>query len=394
VKPRTQSLRSHHKTSLYAARRRTAATVPLRHETPSEICFAHRPWLGAVVVLLSAGALFAVRANSPQGPWWVYAILAAFALAGVSSALWRYELQLDLALRRYRLRSGTWPWTQLREGSLDEVRQLRLAREWERSTTSRSNSERLYWTVRVDFGAALAPICIFSSRREEEARRRMGELAGKLGVAAADATGAAIAGGDSPSRATALSTDRVAPRADSRRTVSTPPQDGGIELDDGPSGRVVLLPAGGFHPSLLIPLLLGLFFAAFALLALGAALGWVPAEVSGSRALVGAMAIVFAAVGLGIAALAILAAAARERIEESGDALLFSVLIFGKHCGVRRLGKDEIEAIELRASTSSRRSAGSEVAVRSRNAVVVLGRQLAPAAQRWLREAMIVLSAG
>jgi hypothetical protein len=366
-----------------------SSDVRLKRESDAELYFAHPPLAAFLFTLAGCGFIFIVSLADNPPPRWMYLFMAIFPAFGLLGTFWRLEIRLDLLTRRYHLRRGFWPWVSDRQGSLDELRGVVLSKNWRRRSSKNRSSEYIVWSVALDFHEDGKPISVFASRREEEARQRLEHLARKLGLPAIDRTG-----GEESVRAP----DEL-DRSLQRRSLGSaapssvgPPPLGGIEVDAGPTGRVILLPPTRFGVGGIFLLLFGLAFTSFALLALGAALEIVPMKVSGSRGALAAIATVFTVFGTAIMALPFVAIRARERIEESGDALAFSTALFGRNFGEKRLRRDRIEEIALRDNTSSKGATGQEVFVRSDATVVTLGRDLDPEALRWLRETLAAMT--
>lgn len=369
------------------------AALSLRRASDSELCFAHRPIVGVLVVLGAGALLYAMATREPAVPWWIMALATIFPLAGLHNALWRFELRIDLITGNYRLRKGLWPSPSSTEGCLDELRSIVLAKTWDRLSSEGRGSETLLWTLELDFAEPVGSICVLATRREEKARCRLAEWALKLRRPTVDRT---------TNREEVRQVDelerpwrRGREQAESASgVIAQPPGGAGIDLTEGPTGRIILLPRFGWHLGTVFFMFFGLAFGGFALLALSAALGIVPLKVSGSRAAVILISTLFSVIGLGMAAIPILAAGSRQRVEESGDALLFSTSFFGRPRGLKRLRRDRIEGIDIRANTLSSLAEGKEVVVRGEGRVVILGRELDAAAQRWLRDTLGALAAG
>jgi hypothetical protein len=363
-------------------------TIRVRRESDSEILFAHSPLPG----LLTAGVGLAIIAvfvsGEPPPPWWLPALLGVFPLFGLLAALWRFEVHLDLIRRRFRVHRGYRPWATSHEGSLDEIHSVVLDKAWRRTSSRSGSSERLIWTIDLD-AAKIGPLRVLASSDESEARQRFETLAAKLAIQAVDRSSGEerIPGHEKLDH----------PRSQTRTSGSSPaqapapPAGSRIETTPGPTGRIIVIPPLGLHPVIILLSLFGLAFAGFALLALAAASGVVPMKVTGSRELLAVMAVIFVVVGLAIAIAPLAGAFARERIEDGGDHLFFSILIAGRSTRRRMIRKAAIEKVDLRSNTASQRTAGRELFVRSNDEVIILGRDLDEDALRWLRDALTAM---
>lgn len=125
------------------------------HQSPREIRFAHAyrtGWVVAVVgTLVCAFGLVGVNGSQE---WAVVGFGVLFLLGGVLSALYRLELTLDLARRRYRYRRGFIPMPREGGGSIDEIEAVALDSELE----SRDGERMEEWEVELVLKNWMRPV--------------------------------------------------------------------------------------------------------------------------------------------------------------------------------------------------------------------------------------------
>jgi len=159
---------------------------------------------------------------------------------------------------------------------------------------------------------------------------------------------------------------------------------------------MIALPALGFNAGAVFLALFGLPFFGFGSVALLSALGWSGVEVSGTLTAKWVVGGVFVAIGILCQAGAIFGSVAREVIREDRDALLITLLAFGRHYRKRRMPRRDIEDISVKPSRSSRsrrsRQAKTEVVLRTDDLVARIAGDLPPDSQQWLYRTLLALA--
>lgn len=375
-------------------------------DDPSRIVYRHPRLVGWLFAAVGAGLLVATwRFGGGEGPrWLLWLIGTVFTLFGTITALYRFELTLDLAGRRYEFRRGL-PWS-LRSGSgpLDELRQIILRQQWETRGSGKRRRRVCTWEVLLDFGEPLGRVKVVDVTDEEEAVRQAESLAERTGRPVLDATG------EEPRRIEADELDR--PLRDRIEAAgggagvaewSSPRPESGVTVSVEAGRRVVTLPPRGFGLGLVLMSLLCLGVGVAAVLA---GLGHLPTSDSPAEMLlVGSVFVLF---GVFLLGQGVIRARSREWIRDEGDRLVFGRTGLGGDWEVQAIPKREIEDVGIVASSETRRRSrsfvriggvrfgsrrdesgdGSEIRVRSDAHVVRLGSTLAAEDRKWLSSAL------
>lgn len=395
------------------AKRGSVPEVQLVRENESEVYFAHRPLGGVVLALIGAGIAWVAwaKARDTTGQWIGLIGGGVFALIGIGAALWRYELRLDLGSRRYTRRKGFWPSPRRTEGGLEEIEGVALDREERRA----KNHTYLVWVVKLAFRGE-KPVSVHEARDEAEGYGRAESLAKRLRMPLRDRT-------EMPERVTEWEkldetlAERAAAQAKGWSTaasVSRPPLGSRIQFDETPTQRRIELPAAGVNLAAVLLWVFGLGFGSFGGFFLWAKVtGAVPVK-ENTPGVAWIIAPLFMLFGLGFVLLGVLAAVAREVVQEEGDTLAIGTRGLGRDWLMKRFAKREIEQIEVRVaavSTGGRRrrlrvggvavgtegapqAPGQEVMVRSDRALARLGRGLRDEERQWLRDTLAAMASG
>lgn len=147
------------------------------HESGSEIRFEHphaRAWPGAVIGIALIAAAFVTLEGT--GRWVLLALGALFTYGGLSGALHRMELTLDLARRRYTWRQGRVGALESGEGGFEDIEAIVLVKELERKGSDRVEE----WEVELVIRGWPRPVEVLETKDEQAAREEARRLAGRL----------------------------------------------------------------------------------------------------------------------------------------------------------------------------------------------------------------------
>lgn len=151
-----------------------------------ELRFAYRHgqgWLGAAIGAgLVAWGLVGIEGTGGT-------VLAVFGLlvtlSGLSNALYRMELVVDLSSRTYRYRRGRLLSVEEGEGGVEDIKAVVLKKELER----RGSEEVDEWEVELVLKGWPRPVEVAETRDGAVARREAESLATRLGVPLEERTG-------------------------------------------------------------------------------------------------------------------------------------------------------------------------------------------------------------
>lgn len=156
-------------------------------DTPQEIRYAHPHASGWVLAAVGiAGAALAWTRLEGGSRWLVLALGALFAFGGLSAALSRFELILDLSRKRLRYRRGSVFRAETGEEPFDAVEQVVLKKEIERKGGREVVDE---WEVKLHMRGWPRSVEVFESKNEGKARAEAEMLAKRLGAPLGERTG-------------------------------------------------------------------------------------------------------------------------------------------------------------------------------------------------------------
>lgn len=401
-------------------------------DSAGELRFAHSRRTALILGLITAAGAAAAWAFLDEGiPRLLFSGgIGAFALTNLVSALYRYELVLDVPGRRWRRRKGFAFAPSRDHGSLDDLRGVVLTVRYVSEGSGNSRRRVPVWFVGLEFAGAAwnGPVVVGMAEHETGAYALLEDYARRLRVDAVDRTaddevrrawdaldrpladadgaGPGVAGGGPASPGAALAT--AAPSA-------TPPAGSGIETTVDAGRRRITLPPAGFGAGTVVVGLFGLLFAGMGGYFLVAGLGLLgPVTVNGEATTGPVLLMVvvggaFTLVGLSIVASGIARSRAREWMIDDGHRLLFGTTGIRRTRGRHEIAKGDVEEVTVRSSTdrpgggqlyimgfrvrTSRERArrGAVVRVRSDQTTMRLGRRLSPEAKAWLRDALAAM---
>lgn len=147
------------------------------HESGSEIRFEHphaKGWPGFLVGVVLIAVAFVFLDGG--GRWVLLALGALFAYGGLSSALHRMELTLDLARRRYHWRRGQVGSLESGEGGFEDIEAVVLVKDLERKGSDRVDE----WEVELVIRGWPRPVEVLETKDERKARDEAQRLARRL----------------------------------------------------------------------------------------------------------------------------------------------------------------------------------------------------------------------
>lgn len=115
------------------------------------------------------------------GDWAMVAFGTLVALLALASMLYRMELVLDFAGRRYRYRKGFPGFTEEGEGSFDEIREVVLTHEVD-------GKEREDWEVELVIDGLSSPVEVAESEDREIVREEAERLADRIDASLREAS--------------------------------------------------------------------------------------------------------------------------------------------------------------------------------------------------------------
>ena len=152
-------------------------------ESRRETRYAYNHLKAWFVLLLAAMVGFAGMDLASFGDWAMAAFGVFLALHSLSRILYRMELVLDFAQRRYRYRKGHLGSLEEGEGSFEEIREVILKHE-----DDRKRGED--WEVELVIEGWSSPVEVAESVDREEAREEAERLADRIGVSLREASDA------------------------------------------------------------------------------------------------------------------------------------------------------------------------------------------------------------
>ncbi|MFL2545843.1 MAG: hypothetical protein ACJ0SL_00485 [Candidatus Rariloculaceae bacterium] len=316
-----------------------SADVVLKHDEPNRLSFAHSPLRSLTFALVSFGftaLCYFVINDAPAVRWGFVGFSLLFVAAGIAGVFWRLELDIDLAMRKVRIRRGMWPATKTTYRSLDEADEVWLTMKFRSSGSKNKNKNKNkspWWFVSLKFPEEKKGIRIAASSSAVDGYERCEHYATRLQLDAVDAT-------DKKSL-TRKSWERLdenlmrLPREERPESehVPHPPAGSSIELLWSTGGREILLPALGFSGGLVFLAAFGGIFAAIGSLALMATQGVINMPIEGSDTALMIVPPVFIVVGLGIIWLGIKGSYSATVIGVEGASLYKEYAAFGKRSG-------------------------------------------------------------
>lgn len=304
--------------------------VELIHDDDRELVFAHRPWKGWAISVVSAAGLIALLLlklviNYRFSSWALFFLLTFLTssfLSGLAFARRRFELRLGFISGVYVRTEGIGGKSTSR-GLLSEIQTVSL--QTRVATDAQGRNERTVWLLRLEFTDPGKSLNIFETETEEIAYSKLEELARKLKVPSVDLT------------------DRIQaslPLKEPRRGPTS-----GIVVSENPRGKIIVLPCLGVHTGAAV-----LTIFAFIFVALGY---WIPAALAGfgvdlssaSETLLRASCLLM---GLLVFGLAVTRCAAREFVREEKSSLQFGYSIFDISLESRRMEKAHIKEIDIK----------------------------------------------
>ena len=144
-------------------------------ESRTETRYARGRAKGWIALAFGLTAGFVGLDLASLGDWAMAAFGTFLALLGLWSILYRVELVLDFASRRYRYRKGFLGSREEREGAFDDIGAVILKHEVDREG-------REDWEVELSIDGLSSPVEVAESGDREDAREEAERLADRIGV--------------------------------------------------------------------------------------------------------------------------------------------------------------------------------------------------------------------
>jgi hypothetical protein len=372
-------------------------------DSASEVRFANPRMVGWVFVAAGVGAgTLGVTGAASNGPWMAVLGGGLLVLPGLALILYRFELILDFAARRYLWKRGMPFSLRTGSGSLEEIEGVRLDQEWETRGSGKNRRDVCTWEVRLLFTSDPGPVKVVDRADDVRVRREAEELARRLDRPLVDATGSELVTVDASDLDLNVR-ERFAREGVERGDWHDPPPGSGIECGVEAGRRRIHLARRGVDVGVAFMVLFGAVFGAMGLGAVRDSPFGDPVP----QTLLGAL---FALVGGSIALGGWVRGWRRQWIRDEGSALVVGSTLAGVRFASRRIPKGEIEGVDM-VRSSTHGSGGmrlrvggigvaaghggrrDEVRIRSDEDVVRLGGHLSEEEKGWLRDALIFLAA-
>lgn len=159
-----------------------AVEIPIKKETSTHVIFAHRPLAGMAVAGV-AGAIFyfLYRQSPPPNVLYMFStILGLFALLGIYSLLWRFEVIININQGKYYVYRGVIPFTKRKSGPLSDIKEIQI----KTVRTSGANKRTvLQWLLCLHFKDGSTPSFeVLSDERLADERSQYWSSKLKIGV--------------------------------------------------------------------------------------------------------------------------------------------------------------------------------------------------------------------
>jgi hypothetical protein len=325
--------------------------------------------LGGWVIAIFGIAICYLPQIKPIGEdvWILYCVGGFFIFTGILAAFYRLEVRLDLLQRKYKVTKGFWPSPKKYSGTFENLEGLWFKKQW-RTSGGKNKSKYLVWQTCLKLNFDKAPICLYETRDESEARAYFEKRAKQLRIKTFDHTGNTIKERNWNKLDTPVS--ELLPGIQYQAVdMSNPPQE--LIFKKNPNAFSYLLPEPGFNSTSLVGFLFGLpfflmgIFATMISLGLHEKLGW-SVNVSGSMSAAFILGIIFIVVGGIIIKFSIDYAFTKYQFSYYPNEFSYTTFTYGHLKEEKRCLFSQIEEFDIRESTERQRRnryriAGAEI---------------------------------
>ena len=332
-------------------------TLSVLKDTQSAIHFKQNHLGGWSFAILGMGICYLPQVEHVnEGAWIIYCIGGMLIFLGTLTALYRFELCLDLLQRKYSITKGFWPRPKNYSGDFENIEGLEFKKQW-KTSDGMKRSKYVVWQTWLKFNFDKDSICLYESRDESQGRAYFGKRAKQLEIKTFEHTGNETKQRDWNKLDEPVSKQLSAIQYQTV-DIFNPPK--GLIFNNEPNAFSYLLPAPGFNNTSVVGCLFGLafflmgIFSTMISIGLHEKLGW-DLNVSGSMTTAFILGIIFMIIGGIIIKYSIDFAFTKYQLSYSRDKFSYTTFIFNRIRVEKCFPLSQIEEFDFRESVEKQR---------------------------------------